>query len=127
MIVGIGIDILDMRRIEGIIDRQGERFLRKIYTPQEREFCQKRHRFVESFAKIFALKEATIKAISHVPGVFWKDIEVGHDENGKPLITLHNAALTNLQKRRKNAAFHIEASTSDDYPYATAFVIIDSF
>lgn len=122
MIIGTGVDILDIRRIEGIISRQGRRFIQKIYTPQEQDFCGRRLRETESFAKIFAVKEAVIKAISDVSGIFWKDIEVLHDRNGKPFVKLKNAALSKL----KNQPFSIEISISDEPPYVCAFAIIET-
>lgn len=122
MIIGTGVDILDIRRIEGIIFRQGQRFIQKIYTLQEQNFCRRRLRKTESFAKIFAVKEAVIKAISDVSGIFWKDIEVFHDINGKPFVKLRNAALSKF----KNQSFSIEISVSDEPPYVCAFAIIET-
>lgn len=126
MIAGIGVDLLDIRRLEKVILRQGDRFLKKIYTEQEREFCEKRIKSIESFAKIFSIKEAIIKAISNVSGVFWHDIEVFHNENGKPFVRLKNSALKNLLIKIKDKSFAVEVSVSDEIPYVCAFAIIET-
>ncbi len=126
MIVGIGVDILDIRRIEGIIERQGDRFIRKIFTDSEIKFCYSRLRVHESFSKIFAIKEAVIKAISSVSGLKWHDIEVFHDKNGKPCVRLYNIAIDNLLKRINGKSFVIEVSVSDEIPYVCAFVVIET-
>jgi holo-[acyl-carrier-protein] synthase len=125
MIFGIGVDILDTRRFEGVISRQKERFISKIFTLQEREFCSRRLRVNESFSKIFSIKEAVLKAISNTSGIFWKDIEVFHDQNGKPFVELKNAALANLITKINGRSFVIEVSVSDEIPYVCAFVVID--
>jgi holo-[acyl-carrier protein] synthase len=126
MILGIGVDILDTRRFDGVISRQGERFINKIFTMQEREFCARRLRSNESFAKIFSIKEAVIKAISNTSGMFWHDIEVFHNKKGKPFVELKNAALSNLKSRINDKSFVIEVSVSDELPYVCAFVVIDT-
>jgi holo-[acyl-carrier protein] synthase len=124
MIIGIGVDIVDIRRIERLIHKYQERFIKKVFSEQEIAFCQKRSRFVASFAKMFSLKEATVKAISDFSGIFWHNIEIMHDSFGKPIILLSGNALRNLQKRCKN--FSISASVSDEKNYATAFVLIEN-
>lgn len=126
MIIGTGVDILKIERIRGLISRQGERFLNKIYTKQEREFCERRLKSIESFAKIFSIKEAVIKAISAVSGVFWQDIEVFHDENGKPFVKLKNRALGNLLSKINDKSFVIEVSVSDEISCVCAFAIIET-
>ncbi|MDR1488580.1 MAG: holo-ACP synthase [Holosporales bacterium] len=124
MIIGLGIDLLDSRRIDGIMQRHGDRFQNKIYTRGEREFALDRTKPNESFAKIFSTKEAVIKAISNVSGVFWHDIEVFHDKNGKPIIKLHNMAHKNLLKKTNGAAYKIDVTVSDERHYVIAFAIV---
>ncbi len=126
MIIGTGVDILNIERIRGIISRHGDRFLNKVYTKQERIFCENRLKSIESFAKIFSIKEAVIKAISTVSGVFWKDIDVLHEKNGKPFVKLKNRALENLLKRINGKSFIIEVSVSDEIPYVCSFAIIET-
>ncbi|MDR1333479.1 MAG: holo-ACP synthase [Holosporales bacterium] len=123
MIVGVGIDILAIHRIEHLLMRFPERFKSKTFTESEIAFCEARSNMAASFAKVFSLKEATIKAISDVGGVKWHDMEISHDSNGKPLITLHGNALRNVL--RKAPAFSVLASVSDEKDYVSAFVIIE--
>lgn len=119
MITGIGTDIVEIKRIEYAIEKYGDRFLNKIFTNNEIEFCKKRTNFVHSLAKMFAIKEATGKAISDMRGIGWRDIEVDHDKFGKPIVLLHNKA-----KEKIKSCTNIFVSTSDEKLYATAFVII---
>ena len=124
MIIGIGVDILDIRRIQHLFQKFENQFEKKIFTKQEIEFCKKRKSSIESFAKMFSIKEAVIKAISDVSGIFWHDIEILHDKNGKPSVNLTGNALKNLKK--KTEKFNMEISVSDEPPYVTAFVVIES-
>jgi holo-[acyl-carrier protein] synthase len=126
MIVGIGVDILDSRRIEGIVERQGARFFNKILTNDEQSFCKSRTGVIETFAKIFAIKEAVVKAISDVSKTSWHDIEVLHKSSGKPYICLHNFALKNLLAKTQGKSFAIEVSVSDEIPYVCAFAMIET-
>ncbi|MDR2667080.1 MAG: holo-ACP synthase [Holosporales bacterium] len=124
MIIGVGVDIVDIRRIECLIHRYQDRFLKKVFSEGEIDFCIQRSGAVASFAKMFSLKEATVKAISDFSGVRWRDIEITHDSLGKPMVSLFGNALKNLQKRGRN--FLISASVSDEKNYATAFVLIEN-
>ena len=119
MIIGIGTDIVEIKRIESAITKYGERFLRKIFTKSEIEFCKTRVNFVQSLSKMFAVKEATAKAISDMRGIGWHDIEVDHDEFGKPVVCLHNAA---QEKIPSNST--VLVTVSDEKLYAIAFVVI---
>lgn len=123
MIIGVGIDIVDIRRIDVLLRKFGEHFLRKIYTQQEVAFSQSRKNVVNSLAKMFALKEATIKALSDAKGVKWHDMEVLHDKNGRPNIKLMGIALDNVLQ--KSEIFRIHASASDETTYAMSYVIIE--
>jgi holo-[acyl-carrier protein] synthase len=94
LIVGLGADIAEVERIQGAIERQGERFLRRIYTPAEIAYCERFRNKFERSAGRFAVKEAAMKALgtgwSH--GVRWVDIEVVREKGGKPVLALMGEA-----------------------------------
>ena len=115
MVVGLGIDIIDNRRIENTIIKFGQKFKKRCFLDNEINF----------FAKRYAAKEACAKALGTglAKGVFWKDIEVFNDHNGKPFIRLHNKALSLLNKNF-NFPCKIELSLSDEKNYSIANVII---
>ncbi len=123
MVIGVGIDIVDIRRVDALLQKFGERFLRKIYTQQEIAFCQSRKSVVNSLAKMFALKESMIKALSDARGIRWHDMEVLHDKNGRPSMKLMGIALDSIL--RKSEIFHIHASASDETTYAIGYVVIE--
>ena len=122
MIIGVGIDIVDIRRIDSLLQKFGNRFLQKIYTADEIRFCCSRRNVAGSLAKMYALKEATLKAIADVTGIRWHDIEVNHEENGCPRVAVTGNALGNLRKKIKK--YDIKVTTSDEREYAIAYVII---
>ena len=129
MIVGIGTDICDIRRIEQIIERHGQRFLDKTFTEEEQSYCKTKARPSMSYAKRFAAKEAVAKSLSGVNtgSLSWTSVEVRNDPSGRPL-----ASLTADAKARadllcpENHNLKIHLSLSDDYPYATAFAIAEA-
>jgi holo-[acyl-carrier protein] synthase len=94
LILGLGVDITEVERIQGAIERQGERFLRRIYTPAEIAYCERFRNKFERYAGRFAVKEAAMKALgtgwSH--GVRWVDIEVVRERGGKPVLVLAGEA-----------------------------------
>ncbi len=94
MIVGTGIDLVEIERVQRSIERYGERFLNRVYTAEERAYCQRKRKFAESFAARFAAKEAGAKAlgtgINH--GVTWLEIEVVREPGGRPAIVFHGRA-----------------------------------
>jgi len=94
MILGIGIDVIDIARIGHSIERYGEHFLRRVYTPAEIAYCWRKRRSAESFAARFASKEATAKALGTGIGfgVTWKEMEVGREPSGRPFLLLHGRA-----------------------------------
>ncbi len=130
MILGIGSDLVDMRRVEAVLLRRGERFLRRVFTQGERETANGRGDPVPTYAKRFAAKEACAKALGSGiwrHGVHFTDIEVANDGNGKPVILLTGAALAWLQAMTpagKRASVHL--SLTDEPPYAQAFVVIEA-
>ena len=125
MIIGIGIDIIDNRRIKKVIDKFGEKFKKKCFT--ENEINRSIDKFPEfnSFAKRYAAKEACAKALGTglSKGISWKDIEIGNNSYGKPFIILHNRAYLRLNELSKKKC-KIEVSLSDEKNYSIANVII---
>src|SRR4029079_8503401 len=99
MIVGIGSDIVDVRRIESVLERHGERFLGRIFTAAERAKAERRANRVETYAKRFAAKEACAKALGtgFRAGVFFRDMGVVIRPSGKPTLKLTGGALKRLQ------------------------------
>ena len=125
MIIGIGIDIIDIRRIEKIIIKYGDRFIKKCFLQTEIQSSENRRNTIQSYAKRYAAKEACAKALGTglARGVYWKDIEVSNNKLGKPILTLHNKAAKILnQISSKNT--RIEVSLSDEKNYAISNVII---
>jgi holo-[acyl-carrier protein] synthase len=95
VILGTGIDMVEIERVARSIERYGSRFLRRVYTPGEIAYCQrKRHNAAESFAARFAAKEAAAKALGTGIGfgVIWREIEVGREPAGRPILLLHGRA-----------------------------------
>jgi holo-[acyl-carrier protein] synthase len=129
MILGIGSDICDARRIANVLERHGDRFVDRIFTPLERAKAEKRRNRVETYAKRFAAKEACAKALGTGlrAGVWWRDIGVVNLPSGRPTL-----ALTGGAKRRLDAitpAGHqarIDLTMTDEGPMAHAFVVISA-
>ncbi|WP_011580288.1 MULTISPECIES: holo-ACP synthase [Chelativorans] len=129
MIVGIGSDLIDIRRVEKALERHGERFTHRVFTEVERVKSDRRRMRAASYAKRFAAKEACAKALGTglAQGVFWRDMGVVNLPGGKP--TMH---LTGGAAERLNAlipAGHrplIHLTITDDFPLAQAFVIIEA-
>src|SRR5689334_24626262 len=127
MILGIGSDITDIRRIEKVIERHGERFLGRIFTDAERKRAERRAKSVETYAKRFAAKEACAKALGTGlrGGVFWRDMGVVNLASGRPTMTLTGGALARL-KAITPAGFEarIDLTITDEGPMAQALVVI---
>jgi holo-[acyl-carrier protein] synthase len=124
MIVGTGIDIVEVPRIGQSIERFGERFLKRIFTPAEIRYCQAKANYVERFAARFAAKEAGMKAIGTGMrgGVSWQDFEVGREPGGRPTMLLHGKAAqvaAGLGMRRA----HLSVSHTEEH--AVAYVILE--
>ena len=126
MIYGNGIDIIDIYRIRKVIDKYGNKFKKRCFSLSEIERSEKRINSVESYAKRYAAKEACAKALGTglARGVFWKDIEVENNRNGKPFIKLHGKAKEIFKNMNKNSNTQIEVSISDEKKYAIANVTI---
>ena len=129
MILGIGSDITDIRRIEKVIERHGERFLGRIFTDAERKRAERRAKSVETYAKRFAAKEACAKALGTGlrAGVFWRDMGVVNLPSGRPTMRLTGGAAARLAKiTPPGHAAQIDLSITDEYPLAQAFVVISA-
>ncbi|MBZ9791758.1 holo-ACP synthase [Rhizobium sp. 3T7] len=129
MIIGIGSDLIDIRRVEKSLERFGERFTNRCFTEIERAKSDRRANRAASYAKRFAAKEACSKALGTgmAQGVFWKDLGVVNLPSGKPTMKLTGAAAEMLQSllpAGHKAAIHL--TITDDYPLAQAFVIIEA-
>lgn len=128
MIIGIGTDICDIRRIEKLLERFGERFPAKAFTQGEQERSNASSTRASSYAKRFAAKEATAKALAgtHTGALSWHDVEVSNHPSGKPEIILHGGALARIEAQVETGqSWNIHLSLTDDYPYAQAFVIVE--
>lgn len=129
MIIGLGSDLCDARRIAKTIERHGERFLGRIFTPQERAKADRRKNRAETYAKRFAAKEACAKALgtglSH--GVFWRDMGVVNLPSGKPTMRLSGGAQARLMSMLPPGhEARIELSMTDEGPLSQAIVIIQA-
>jgi len=127
MILGLGNDIIDIRRIERTIQRYGERFLDRVFTDTERRKSDPRATRAASYAKRFAAKEACAKALGTGlrAGVFWRDMGVINLPSGRPTMVLTGGAAAQL-KRITPAGFaaRIDVTLTDDFPQAQAVVLI---
>jgi holo-[acyl-carrier protein] synthase len=129
MIIGIGNDMIDIRRVEKTLERFGERFTGRIFTEIERQKSDRRRNRAASYAKRFAAKEACAKALGTGlnRGVFWKDMGVVNLRGGQPTMALTGGALERLKAitpAGMEAVIHI--TITDDHPLAQAFVIISA-
>lgn len=135
MIIGIGSDIVDIRRIENILRRHGKRFEERCFTKAERNLAEKRqgndaHHNYNTYAKRFAAKEACVKALGtgFIDNITMKDISVKKDRLGRPYLLLNGGALQKLNSLiPENMHPHIHLSLSDEPPYAQAFVVIEAY
>ena len=127
MIIGLGSDIIDIRRIEATIARFGDRFLNRVFTDVERRKSNRRAERAASYAKRFAAKEACSKALGTGlrKGVFWRDMGVVNAASGRPTIVLTGGAAEQL-RRITPAGYEpqIDLTLTDDFPQAQAIVII---
>lgn len=128
MIIGIGSDLVDIRRIEKSIERHGERFIQRVFTEAEQARAESRRGRIASYAKRFAAKEACAKALGCgiAEGVFWRDMGVVNQPGGRPTIELSGGAARRLAAMTppgQRAVVHL--TITDDFPLAQAFVVIE--
>jgi holo-[acyl-carrier protein] synthase len=129
MILGLGSDITDARRIAKVLERHGERFVTRVYTETERALAERRKNRVETYAKRFAAKEACAKALGTGmrEGVWWRDMGVVNLPGGKPTMRLTGGAHKRLQAL--TPAGHdarIDLTIADEGPMAVALVVISA-
>jgi holo-[acyl-carrier protein] synthase len=129
VIIGLGSDLSDIRRIEASLARFGERFTHRVFTEIERTRSERKADRAASYAKRFAAKEACAKALGTGMrrGVFWRDMGVVNMRSGQPTMALTGGALARLNEIMP--AGHrpvVHLSLTDDHPYAQAFVIIEA-
>ena len=129
VIVGIGTDLVDIRRIERAIARHGDRFVNRIFTSTERNLAEQRADRAATYAKRFAAKEACAKALGtgFRRGVFFRDMGVVNLPSGKPTLRLTGGALARLQAiTPPGATAQIDLAITDEFPLAQAFVVISA-
>ena len=129
MIIGIGNDMVDIRRVEQTLEKFGDRFRDRIFTEIEKKKSDNRAQRAASYAKRFAAKEACSKALgtgfNH--GVFWKDMGVVNEPSGRPTMVLTGGALEQLQRLvPAGMSPKVHLTITDDFPYAQAVVIIEA-
>ena len=129
MIIGIGSDTIDIRRVQKVIDRHGERFTQRIFTEIEQQKSDRRRLRAASYAKRFAAKEACAKALGTGMGrgVFWRDMGVVNKPGGQPTMELTGGAakrLAALTPPGHRARVHL--TITDDFPLAQAMVVIEA-
>ena len=129
MIIGLGNDVVDIRRIERTLERFGERFIGRVFTEVERAKCERRLGRAASYAKRFAAKEACSKALGtgFRRGVYWRDIGLVNLSSGKPMMRLEGGALKRLEEiTPEGMVARIDVTLSDDHPLAQAIVLISA-
>ncbi len=129
MIIGIGTDLCDIRRIEKTLKRFGQRFIMRVFTENERTTASRRSNPAAAYAQRYAAKEACAKALGtgFSQGVFWSDIGVNNNPYGQPYLSLTGGALRRLDKLTPPAMkAQIDISLSDQFPMSQAMVVISA-
>ena len=133
MIIGIGCDLCNIARIEKILTKHHDMLTKRIFSTKEiQHYKSKNLQTIQQkaayIAKRFAAKEACAKAIGtgFAQGIFWKDIQIINNNLGKPELNIEGSSLDVLQKHYTVQAFNFHLSLSDDYPWAQAFVVIET-
>jgi holo-[acyl-carrier protein] synthase len=129
MIIGIGSDLIDIRRVEKTLARFGERFIRRLFTETEQRKSEGRKNRAASYAKRFAAKEACSKALGtgFRKSVYWRDMGVVNLRSGKPTMALTGGAAARLKEiTPKGMQAQIDLTITDDFPLAQAIVIISA-
>ncbi len=129
MIIGVGTDILNLERFKKILKKYDQRFVNRIYGKNEIQISKsKLNNYINYFGKRFSAKEATWKALNtnRGDGVFFKEIEILNDINGKPYLFFSGKTKKYIEKKEKNfkAKLKFDISLSDDTPFVIAFVVI---
>ena len=129
MILGIGSDMIDIRRIEKVLERHGERFIARVFTATERAKAERRATRSATYAKRYAAKEACAKALGTGmrAGVFWRDMGVVNQRSGRPTLQLTGGALARLAAMTPQGfEARIDLTITDEWPLAQAFVVISA-
>lgn len=129
MIIGIGVDLVDMRRIAKLLEKYGNHFKQKVFTKEERAYADSSAHSLRVYANRFAAKEAAVKALGTgmKQGIGWQDIEVLRAPSGAPSLHFHGKAyekLISFLPTGYTGSTHV--SFSDEPPYSTAFVILSA-
>jgi len=128
VILGIGVDLVDMRRIERLLEKFGDHFTYKVFTDEERTYAALSPHPLHAYANRFAAKEAAAKALgTGMRGIGWKEIEISRAPSGAPSLSLHGKANEMFVSRippQYKGCLHV--SFSDEPPYSTAFVVISA-
>jgi holo-[acyl-carrier protein] synthase len=129
VILGIGSDLVDIRRIEKTIEKFGDRFIQRIYTPLEQKKAESRAERIATYAKRFAAKEACSKALGtgFRRGTFWRDMGVVNLPSGRPTMELTGGARAHLERMiPPGYRARIDVTITDEFPMAQAFVMISA-
>ena len=129
MILGIGSDLIDIRRIERVLETYGDRFVSRIFTEEEQRSSERRANRAASYAKRYAAKEACAKALGtgFRAGVYWRDLGVVNLSSGRPTLVLSGGALKRLEAMTPaGMVADIHVSLTDEIPFASAFVLISA-
>lgn len=129
MILGIGSDLIDIRRIERVLESYGDRFISRIFTDEEQRRSERRANRAASYAKRYAAKEACAKALGtgFRAGVYWRDLGVVNLSSGRPTLVLAGGALKRLEAMTPaGMVADIHVSLTDEIPFASAFVLISA-
>lgn len=129
MIIGIGSDLIDIRRIERVLETYGDKFIARIFTEEEQRRSERRAHRAASYAKRYAAKEACSKALGtgFRKGVYWRDLGVVNLATGQPTLVLTGGALKRLESLvPAGMVAKIELTLTDEPPLASAFVIISA-
>ena len=126
-VIGLGNDLVNIDRIDHSITKYGQRFINRIFTKIEQDYCDGKAARISNYAKRFAAKEACSKALGtgFAKGVFWRDVGVERDQHGKPVIRLTGGAHERLKEiTPAGMTVQIDLTLSDDHPWAQAIVLI---
>ena len=129
MIVGVGIDLINIQRIQKVLDRFGSRFEDRVFSPEEINRSRRKYDKASSYAKRWAAKEACSKAlgIGLRMGISWKEMNITNLQSGKPILKIEGKAQLILKKiTPKGYKARIHVSLTDDYPWAKALVMIEA-